>query len=157
MKPDEADVSDQEIRQVNGSAYSVYRQAGNCDHVRTLYDEIAWFALGDSVLGALIRDRIDNDYGGVVMTPDDHGQYRFVDCVHSLPTPDAATKQLHAAMRAAAAQNLPQPHRICGPTRSDPNNLVPSHAVKQPHGRQISWSRQAVHTAGAGYNARRNR
>jgi hypothetical protein len=71
-----------------------------------VYEEMAWFALGNNVLGGLIRDCIDNDYGGIVLTPDDLGRYRFVDVVHSFPTPDEATVRLYAAMRAAAAQNL---------------------------------------------------
>jgi hypothetical protein len=95
-----AKANSQEIRLVDSAAYTIYRQ-GN---LSALYDEMAWFALGDNVLGALIRD--DNDYSGIVLTPDDNGQYRFVDCVHSLPTPDAATERLYAAMRAAAAENL---------------------------------------------------
>jgi hypothetical protein len=91
----------QEIRPVDSAAYNIYREGPQ----HALYDEMAWFALSDNVLGALIRDRIDNDYSGIVLTPDDDGQYRLVDCVHSLPTPDEAAARLYVAMRAAAAQN----------------------------------------------------
>jgi hypothetical protein len=91
----------QEIRPTDSSAYDICRRGP-----RNVVDELAWFALGDGVLGVLVRDRTDDDYGGVVMTPDDAGRFRAVDCFHSLPTPDAAAPRLHAAMRTAAALKL---------------------------------------------------
>jgi hypothetical protein len=34
---------------------------------------------GDRVLGVLIRDRVDDDYAGLVLGKDESGQYRCVD------------------------------------------------------------------------------
>jgi hypothetical protein len=95
-----------QIRVVESSDFPIYRGA----HVDKICEELACFALGNEVLGLLLRDRIDDDFGGVVLAPDDIGRFRMVDVVHSLPTPDAATASLHTLMRTAAAlQMKPDP------------------------------------------------
>jgi hypothetical protein len=60
-----------------------------------------WYATSDDrVLGVVIRDRIDNDFGWVVLTKD-AGMYRGVDVQTSRPTVELATKELHNAMHKA--------------------------------------------------------
>jgi len=71
-----------------------------------LHDERAWYATDDNtVLGIIVRDRIDNDFGFVVLAQDTvlteapSGGYGCVDSAVSHPTIDAAIIALHDAMR----------------------------------------------------------
>ena len=64
-----------------------------------LHEEIMWYATSDDrVLGVVIRDRVDNDFGWVVLTKD-HSVFRGVDVQTSRPTVEFATEELHNAMR----------------------------------------------------------
>jgi hypothetical protein len=46
---------------------------------------LAWFATADDrLIGALIRDRVDNDYGWVLLARNDTGIYRCIDMAASL-------------------------------------------------------------------------
>jgi hypothetical protein len=78
-----------------------------------LHHEVAWYTtVDDRVLGIVVRDRIDNDFGWVVLTrarePDvalatgatiPPSAYRCVDVETSYPSLDAAAAALHQAMR----------------------------------------------------------
>jgi hypothetical protein len=89
------------IRPIDSSNYPVYRKS---DRVG---EEVVWFATeDDSVIGVLVHDRADNDFGGVVLALDDIGRYRGVDLFCSLPNSKAATHRLHEMMRDAAEQEL---------------------------------------------------
>ena len=47
---------------------------------RIAADEIAWFEEGaESVLGPLIQDRLDGDFGGIVLGRDEKGRFRWID------------------------------------------------------------------------------
>jgi hypothetical protein len=96
------EASGRQIRAVESSDFPIYR-GGDANRMP---EELACFALGEEVLGILFRDRVDNDFGGVVLAPDDIGRFRMVDIAHSLPTPDAATQHLHTLMRTAAALQI---------------------------------------------------
>jgi hypothetical protein len=79
-----------------------------------LHHEVAWYAsVDDRVLGIVVRDRIDNDFGWVVLTrarepdiapatglPIPPSAYRCVDMETSYPSLAAAAAALHQAMRA---------------------------------------------------------
>jgi hypothetical protein len=66
-----------------------------------LHEEIMWYATSDDlVLGVVIRDRVDNDFGWVVLTKD-AGVFRGIDVQTSRPTVEIATKELHNAMHKA--------------------------------------------------------
>ena len=83
-----------------------------CDNPQ-LHEELAWYRTADDrVLGVVVRDRFDNDFGWVVLTrasgvergpfsgpelPPD--AYREVDVAVSRPSAAAATNELHAVMR----------------------------------------------------------
>jgi hypothetical protein len=80
-----------------------------------LHHEVAWYiTVDDRVLGIVVRDRIDNDFGWVVLTrarePDvalatgatiPPSAYRCVDVETSYPSLDAAAAALHQTMRVA--------------------------------------------------------
>jgi hypothetical protein len=76
---------------------------------------MAWYATTDDrVLGIIVRDRLDDDYGWVVLTRAREWHravltnlhippevYRCVDTNTSHPSMVAATEELHRAMHAA--------------------------------------------------------
>jgi hypothetical protein len=63
-----------------------------------------WYATGDDrVLGVVIRDRIDNDFGWVVLMRD-RLVFRGVDVQTSRLTAELATEELHRAMRKLAGE-----------------------------------------------------
>jgi hypothetical protein len=78
-----------------------------------LHEELAWYRTDDDrVLGVVIRDRFDNDFGWVVLTqaagvervmfggPELPPEaYRAVDVAVSRPNVALATTELHEAMR----------------------------------------------------------
>jgi hypothetical protein len=80
-----------------------------------LHEETAWYATEDDrVLGIIVRDRIDDDYGSVVLTRATEwedafltnlstppGVYRCVDMNTSHPSVAEAVEALHQAMHAA--------------------------------------------------------
>jgi ribosomal protein L30 len=71
--------------------------------VKTLFEELEWFATpGERVVGTLVRDYTDNDFGWVILGRDEHLRFRAIDVNHSLLTSDAARDQLLARM---VAQN----------------------------------------------------
>jgi hypothetical protein len=71
-----------------------------------LHEELAWYATDDgSVLGVVIRDRIDHDFSWVVLTHSHMADgYCAVDCAASLPSQDAAKEALHSAMERVRVQ-----------------------------------------------------
>jgi hypothetical protein len=64
-----------------------------------MYDEVSWLATIDrKVLGLVIRDRYDGDFGWVLFLR--HGAtYETVDVDHNLPTAAAALGAVQARMR----------------------------------------------------------
>lgn len=86
---------------------------------------LAWYATeDDSVLGVVVRDRLDQDFGWVALTKTvtaeigrqfdweklqrpvyiPAGTYRTHDVAVSRPTAEAATTELHAAMERIAQE-----------------------------------------------------
>jgi hypothetical protein len=64
-----------------------------------LSEELEHFATdGDRVLGVLIRDRVDDDYAGLVLGKDESGQYRCVDILTFTNLYDSAGDELVAAL-----------------------------------------------------------
>jgi len=64
-----------------------------------LHEEIMWYATdNDEVIGAVIRDKIDNDYGWIILTRGPGGAFRCVDVVCSFANVHAATQNLHKMM-----------------------------------------------------------
>jgi hypothetical protein len=84
-----------------------------------LHQELAWFATEDDrVLGVVIRDRVDNDFGWVLMAhvglvgrgegdEISASGFQTVALKVSRPTQTAATEELHAAMLQLARGGRP--------------------------------------------------
>lgn len=63
-------------------------------------EEIEWYATADErLIGMLVRDRIDDDFGWVILGRDERLRFRAIDVNSSLPTPDTARQQLFTRMR----------------------------------------------------------
>jgi hypothetical protein len=61
----------------------------------SLHEEIMWYATDDDrVLGAIIRDKIDNDFGWILLTRGEGGCFRCVDVECSFPSLALATGSL---------------------------------------------------------------
>jgi hypothetical protein len=57
--------------------------------------ELAWFSNeGETILGVLLLDTIDNDYVSIVLGPDEAGRFRAFD-VESFPDQESAIRWLH--------------------------------------------------------------
>lgn len=81
--------------------------AGYARHPRItlISDELAWFTdPAERVLGALIFDRIDEDFGWVVFGRDADNRFRAINLDASYRTVDAAHESLVKAIRDAARQ-----------------------------------------------------
>jgi hypothetical protein len=64
-----------------------------------LQEEIMWYATDDSrLLGVVVRDRQDNDFGWVILAQGPGVIYRGIDVATSRATVGIATAQLHAQM-----------------------------------------------------------
>ena len=64
-----------------------------------LSEEIAWYEHANRpVIGTLLRDRVDDDFGGIVMGRDGRGRFRCVDVSAFSDSPEIASKLLVASM-----------------------------------------------------------
>ncbi len=64
--------------------------AGYCRDPRTLWaaEELKWFEHdGERVLATLIRDRTDDDFGGIILRRDRKGRFRYAGGVDFYPSP----------------------------------------------------------------------
>ena len=66
-----------------------------------LHEEVMWYATDDDrVLGADIRDKVDNDFGWIILTRGEGGCFRCVDVECSFPSLALATSGLLKKMDA---------------------------------------------------------
>ena len=66
---------------------------------RFLVEEIGWYVdTHGNIIGAVLRDRTDNDWGYVILGRDEKGNFRCFDLEASIETEDSARKKLTAAM-----------------------------------------------------------
>src|SRR5688572_3504408 len=62
-------------------------------------EEIEWYTTHDErLIGMLVRDRFDDDYGWIILGRDERLRFRAIEVNSSLPTPAAARKQLFKHM-----------------------------------------------------------
>ena len=65
-----------------------------------MHKEVEWVSdLLERVLGAVVRDRIDDDWSYVVLGRDEHGIFRAIDLKISLPSQEIAAEQLREKMK----------------------------------------------------------
>ena len=64
------------------------------------FEELEWYATADErVVGMLTRDRIDNDFGWIVLGRDERLRFRAIDVDSSFGTPDEARDNLFARLK----------------------------------------------------------
>lgn len=79
---------------------------------RVTAEEIAWFDHADGrVVGAVIRDRSDNDFGGLVFAHDEKLRFRATDVTTFEPTRRRAEVPLRRAMERAAMEPPEKHHQ----------------------------------------------
>ena len=72
-------------------------------NVMGITTEEGWFTdESESFLGVLFRDRIDQDWGYVILARDEHFIFRAIDTVHSMQTRETARQQLQLAIAGLA-------------------------------------------------------
>ena len=65
-----------------------------------IFDELEWYATADErVIGILVRDRIDDDFGCIVLGRDERLRFRAIDVDASLTTQGAARAKLFAKIK----------------------------------------------------------
>jgi ribosomal protein L30 len=63
-------------------------------------EEISWHATsGERLIGMLVRDRADQDYGWIILGRDERLRFRAIDVNHSLESADAARDQLFGKLK----------------------------------------------------------
>lgn len=68
--------------------------------------EEGWFTdESESFLGVLFRDRIDHDWGYVILARDEHFIFRAIDTVHSMQTRETARQELQLAIAGRVMQS----------------------------------------------------
>ena len=82
--------------------------AGYCRDpiARVTAEEVAWFEDGDErVLGIVMRDRIDHDFGPIVLGRDEKGRFRWIGELREFhATQDEAVRELSIEMERRAAE-----------------------------------------------------
>jgi len=88
-----------EIQQISEYEFRKYR-VSLCGPLGALIiEEREWYVGSPpETLGVVILDRIDNDWGFVVLSPDEHGDFRAVDTGSSFQDIDSARDALRIAM-----------------------------------------------------------
>lgn len=87
------------IRTIDETNYDI-RHGGN----PALHKPLRWYATeDDGVLGVVVLDLVDRDFGWVIMTQNEQGPgYTAVNVAMSYPTVPDATRALHRAMISAS-------------------------------------------------------
>jgi len=96
------------IKAVQKSSYPVPHEG-----LAMLHEEIMWYATEDDrLLGAVIRDKIDNDFGWIIMQRNAQGYFYCIDVECSYVSVTLATEALHARMETTPRPGITCPH--CG-------------------------------------------
>ena len=75
-------------------------------YILLIVKEVEWYATADErLLGIVTLDRIDNDYGWLVLGRDERFRFRAIDVNASLPGIEEARAELHAKLRDNHAQS----------------------------------------------------
>lgn len=71
----------------------------------TWLEEVEWFATGDErLLGVLVRDRTDNDWGWIILGHDERLRFRAIDVNSCLSTADEARQELMGKLESHNAE-----------------------------------------------------
>jgi hypothetical protein len=88
-----------EIQQISEYEFRKYRVSFYGPFGALIIEEKEWYVSSPpETLGVIIHDRIDDDWGFVVLSPDEHGDFRAVDTGASLKDIASARDALRIAM-----------------------------------------------------------
>jgi hypothetical protein len=101
-------VAIREITRQEFDAYQPIRVPG----IENMFEELLYYAdETGAVIGLVARDRVDNDWGWLIIGRDEYGQFRAVDNGMKLSSEEAARDALITAMEelvASGQQIFPQ-------------------------------------------------
>lgn len=82
------------VRRVSKARFEALSYA-RIPFVKQISEDIEWFSnQNNAVLGAILLDKIDNDYVAIVLGRDEAGVFRFIDCQHSIEQIETAREIL---------------------------------------------------------------
>ena len=89
------------IRKITKQRFDAFAAYTRLPTAVLISQEVAWLEVVDKLLGLVLLDRNDGDFGGVVLGRDEAGRFRFVrDTAGFFPTVNEATVRLKAALGA---------------------------------------------------------
>ena len=103
-----------------------------------IFEELEWYAAPDErVVGALVRDFEDQDFGWVILARDERLRYRAIDVNSTLPDLEAARKQLF--------------ERIAGQSRQSDKSFIRATAQggRMTSSRPLRLSKSFTHSSGS--------
>ena len=99
------------IQHISRSQFDSYKPARSA-MAQVMAEETDWYADdAGNIIGAVIRDRTDNDWGYVILGRDERDHFRCFDVQSSIDTERAARTQLLGAMakvEASGKKEFPQ-------------------------------------------------
>ena len=86
------------INSINREEFDSLNPARNTI-VQMITTETAWFSDNDAnIIGTVILDKVDNDWGNVVLAKHEDGSYRYIEGQVSLSSSEEAVKDLVSVM-----------------------------------------------------------
>ena len=108
--------------------FDLYTLGTRHSMARVIAEELSWWAdLEERVIGVVFRDRVDNDYGWMLLARDRAGRFRWTKGDASIPTIPRATE----ALRETVAQTVKNENREDLGTQGDEPN-VPFDVLRVP-------------------------
>ncbi len=84
-----------ELRELSRRRFEALAGYARTPEIVLYVEEIEWYATCDErLIGLLVRDRIDHDFGWIILGRDERLRFRAIDVNGSLPSPEAARQQL---------------------------------------------------------------
>jgi hypothetical protein len=89
-----------EVKQIGLRRFDALAGYARSPQITLYVKEIEWYATtGERLVGMLTHDRIDDDFGWVILGRDERLRFRAIDVNASLPTVEAAREQLFLRLR----------------------------------------------------------
>ena len=87
------------VRQISQTLFDLLAIGTRLSFTRVISDECSWWSdLDGNVLGAVVFDKTDRDYGWIMLVRDLVGRFRCIDLETSLPSKRFATARLKIAI-----------------------------------------------------------
>lgn len=88
------------VKQLSPERFNAYVDWTRSPHVGDFTGELEWYAdAPERVLGVVVHDHTDQDFGYVILGRDEAGRFRCIDLKVSMPNPGMARSRLKVALR----------------------------------------------------------